>query len=60
LILSNIKECEEITTVGITGGEPMLYQDLVEYIFDYNFDRNMKSEFFWLVVTPAQFLSFLL
>jgi len=51
LILSNIKECEEITTVGITGGEPMLYQDLVEYIFDYNFDRNMKftlkSNGFW-------------
>lgn len=51
IILNNIKECKEITTVGITGGEPMLYQNLVEYIFDYDFERNMKftlkSNGFW-------------
>lgn len=29
-ILFNIKECEYMTTVGVTGGEPMLYPDLIE------------------------------
>ena len=30
LILKNIKECPSIDLIGVTGGEPMLYPDLVE------------------------------
>lgn len=41
-ILFNIKECEYMTTVGVTGGEPMLYPDLIEYILNYDFGRPMK------------------
>ena len=32
LILKNIKECPSIDLIGVTGGEPMLYPDLVEHI----------------------------
>lgn len=51
VILSNIKECKTINVVGVTGGEPMLYPDLIDYIFNYNFDREVgftiKSNGFW-------------
>lgn len=51
LVLSNIKECETISVVGVTGGEPMLYPDLIEYIFNYDFGREVgftiKSNGFW-------------
>lgn len=51
LILANIKECELIDIVGITGGEPMLYPELIEYIFNYDFGREVgftiKSNGFW-------------
>ena len=51
LILSNIRECESINIVGVTGGEPMLYPDLIEYIFNYDFGREVgftiKSNGFW-------------
>ena len=42
IILDNISECESIKVVGVTGGEPMLYPDLVEYIFDYDYGREMS------------------
>lgn len=32
VILSNIKECKTINVVGVTGGEPMLYPDLIDFI----------------------------
>jgi len=41
-ILSQVKNYSYIDTIGITGGEPMLYPDLCEYIFNYNYDKNMK------------------
>ena len=51
LILDNIKECETIDVVGITGGEPMLYPELIEYIFNYDYGRNVgltiKTPGFW-------------
>ena len=51
LILDNIKECETIDVVGITGGEPMLYPELIEYIFNYDYGRNVgftiKTNGFW-------------
>lgn len=50
-ILFCVKECECITTVGMTGGEPMLYPDLIRYILNYDFGRNMrftiKTNGFW-------------
>jgi len=50
-ILSNINDCPTIQTIGITGGEPMLYPDLCEYIFNYPFDREVsftiKTNGFW-------------
>lgn len=42
IILSKVKDYEEIKTIGITGGEPMLYPELCEYIFNYEYDRKMK------------------
>lgn len=51
LILDNIKECETVDVVGITGGEPMLYPELIEYIFNYDFGRHVdftiKTNGFW-------------
>lgn len=51
LILENIKECKSINVVGVTGGEPMLYPDLIEYIFNYDYGREMaftiKTNGFW-------------
>ncbi|SES98290.1 radical SAM protein [[Clostridium] polysaccharolyticum] len=50
-ILQNIKECGTITLVGVTGGEPMLYPELVEHILNYDFGRPMrftiKTNGFW-------------
>lgn len=42
IILDNITEYTSIETIGITGGEPMLYPNLIEYIFNYNYKREMK------------------
>lgn len=51
LILHNIKECPSINRVGITGGEPMLYPDLVEHIINYDYGRKVaitiKTNGFW-------------
>lgn len=41
-ILHNIKECENIMNVGITGGEPMLYPDLIDQIMQFDFGRDVK------------------
>lgn len=50
-VLKNIKECDSITHVGITGGEPLLYPQLLDYIFEYDFGRevliSIKSNGFW-------------
>lgn len=42
LILRNIKECDNMILVGVTGGEPMLYPDLIEHILNYDFGRTMN------------------
>lgn len=51
LVLRNIKEAEQIETLGITGGEPMLYPDMMDYILNYDFGRKvsvtLKSNGFW-------------
>lgn len=51
LILSNIKEFDKINSIGITGGEPMLYPKLIDYIMTYDFGRDIKisikSNGFW-------------
>ncbi len=51
IILGNIKKCEYITHVGITGGEPLLYPKLLDYIFEYDYGReisiSIKSNGFW-------------
>lgn len=51
IILGEIKINKYIETIGITGGEPMLYIDLIAYIFDYNYGRNIeftiKTNGFW-------------
>ncbi|MEO2190393.1 radical SAM protein [[Clostridium] innocuum] len=41
-ILNNIKECEQITDIGITGGEPMLYPHLIDQIMQFDFERDVK------------------
>jgi len=50
-ILNNIKGASEIESVGITGGEPMLYPEIVERILNYDFGRSMsitlKTNGFW-------------
>lgn len=50
-ILENIKECKEINSIGITGGEPLLYPDLVEYILNFDYGRplnfTIKTNGFW-------------
>ncbi|MDK2802859.1 MAG: radical SAM protein [Oscillospiraceae bacterium] len=50
-ILRNIKDYTSIETIGITGGEPMLYPELVEYIFNYDYGRKLdftiKTNGFW-------------
>lgn len=51
IILKQIKEYPFAKTVGITGGEPMLYQELCEYIMNYDFGRQLeftiKTNGFW-------------
>ncbi len=51
LILKRIRDYTPIESIGITGGEPMLYPDLVEYLFQYDFGRIMnfsiKTNGFW-------------
>ena len=42
IILSQVKEYSSIDTIGITGGEPLLYPDLCEYIFNYDYKRRVK------------------
>ncbi len=41
-VLSELKSIESIKTVGITGGEPMLFPDLVQQVCDYDFGREVK------------------
>jgi len=41
-ILLNIKECQQISAVGITGGEPLLYPKLIDQIMNYDFGREVK------------------
>lgn len=51
LILTNIKECKFINIVGVTGGEPMLYPELVEHIINFDYGREVgvtiKTNGFW-------------
>lgn len=51
LILERIKAVDSISTIGITGGEPLLYPELVEHILNYDFGRYMsftiKTNGFW-------------
>ena len=51
LILKNIKECPSIDLIGVTGGEPMLYPDLVEHIINFDYGRKVgitiKTNGFW-------------
>lgn len=42
LILERIKAVDSISTIGITGGEPLLYPELVEHILNYDFGRYMS------------------
>ncbi|MDE7324114.1 MAG: radical SAM protein [Lachnospiraceae bacterium] len=42
IILKQIKEYLFAETVGLTGGEPMLYPALCEYIINYDYGRKMK------------------
>ncbi|MCI6759386.1 MAG: radical SAM protein [Clostridiales bacterium] len=50
-VLQNIKDVEQISTLGITGGEPMLYPGTVEHILNYDFGRKfyvtLKTNGFW-------------
>ncbi|MCI7207212.1 MAG: radical SAM protein [Clostridium sp.] len=51
LILQNIYDIRFINHISITGGEPMLYKDRIEYILNYKFDRkvniSLKTNGFW-------------
>ena len=51
LILDNIKNYKYISSIGLTGGEPMLRRDICEYIMNYNFGRiirfTIKTNGFW-------------
>lgn len=51
LILTNIRECPSINLIGVTGGEPMLYPDLVEHIMNFDYGRKVgitiKTNGFW-------------
>lgn len=50
-VLNSIKSVSSISRIGITGGEPLLYPELVEHIINYDFERKMsftiKSNGFW-------------
>ena len=41
-ILNDINKCSLIKTIGITGGEPMLYPELIEQIMQFKFNREIK------------------
>lgn len=51
IILHNIALCDEIKVIGITGGEPMLYPELIKHITDYDYRRKVsvtiKTNGFW-------------
>lgn len=51
LILKNIKSVKSIRHIGITGGEPLLYSNLIDIIFKYDFGRrisfSLKTNGFW-------------
>lgn len=51
LILENINNVKSINHISLTGGEPMLYKEMVEYILNYKFNRNisisLKTNGFW-------------
>lgn len=51
LILSQIKKCTSISRIGITGGEPMLFPELVQGMIDFDFERpvsfSIKTNGFW-------------
>ncbi|MGP1530351.1 MAG: radical SAM protein [Treponema sp.] len=50
-ILNEIKETSVITHIGLTGGEPMLYPNLISKILDFDFGRKVtitiKTNGFW-------------
>lgn len=50
-VLQDIKECTYVKHVGITGGEPLLYENLLDIIFNFDFERevtiSLKSNGFW-------------
>ena len=50
-ILNEIKAIPTITHIGITGGEPLLYPNLVEKILTFDFERDVsvtiKTNGFW-------------
>ena len=51
VVLKNIKDCKKINDVGITGGEPLLYPDLIDRIIEYDYGRDVhisiKTNGFW-------------
>lgn len=51
VILTNIKECPSINLIGVTGGEPMLYPELVDHIINFDYGRKVgvtiKTNGFW-------------
>lgn len=51
LILNNIRDCQSINLIGVTGGEPMLYPDLVDHIINFDYGRDVgvtiKTNGFW-------------
>lgn len=50
-ILNNVRECKQINAIGITGGEPLLYPELIDQIMNFDFDRDImisiKTNGFW-------------
>lgn len=50
-VLAQIRETPQITSVGVTGGEPMLYEPLVRKVLNYDYGRPMhfslKTNGFW-------------
>ena len=36
-----VEKYPSINTIGITGGEPMLYPNLCEYIINYDYKKDM-------------------
>lgn len=50
-VLFNIREYELADCIGITGGEPLLYRNLIDQIMNYDFGREvritLKTNGFW-------------